>query len=50
MVMHTRDEDCTVGDDGFCTDCGVDHTSECPVCGGHGFHKSDCSENEENQS
>lgn len=51
MSEHSKDSDCTVGDDGLCIECGVDHSSAladqpipekggCPVCGGRGFHQT----------
>lgn len=40
---HTRDEDCTVDrETACCTVCGVDHSDECPDCGGRGFHRHRC--------
>lgn len=39
---HETDSDCTVGPDGLCVECGVDHTGECPECCGRGFHKDGC--------
>lgn len=42
MSEHTKDSDCTVGDDGLCIECGVDHSDPCENCGGAGFHKPDC--------
>jgi hypothetical protein len=35
---HTRDSDCTVGEDGMCEVCGVLHGDPCQSCGGKGFH------------
>ena len=43
-VMHERDEDCTVGPDGCCVECGVSHTGGCAECAGAGFHRKGCSE------
>lgn len=41
--MHERDSDCTVDEDTLCCKyCGVDHSDECPDCGGRGFHKPIC--------
>lgn len=42
MHGHSKDEDCTVGADGLCVGCGVDHSEECAECGGRGFHKAVC--------
>lgn len=44
MSNHNRDEDCAVGDDGCCAECGVMHGAPCPDCGGCGFHTQDCPE------
>jgi hypothetical protein len=41
---HTRDEDCTLDADEFCTACGVSHCETCPDCGGRGFHRDGCPE------
>lgn len=41
--VHTRDEDCTLDEDGTCTGCGVSHADEgCAICGGRGFHRVGC--------
>lgn len=40
---HAQDSDCDVDPETLsCTQCGVDHGSQCPVCSGRGFHKGDC--------
>lgn len=41
-ALHEKDEDCTVGPDGLCVDCGVDHSDPCLCCKGAGFHKPTC--------
>jgi hypothetical protein len=41
---HAKDSDCTLDADGSCIVCGVCHGDACPECGGHGFHRDDCSE------
>lgn len=42
-VTHSKDEDCTLGPNGCCTVCGVDHSGDpCPQCGGRGFHRDNC--------
>jgi hypothetical protein len=38
---HTRDSDCTVVN-GECVECLVDHSGQCPCCGGRGFCLDDC--------
>ena len=40
---HACDGDCTLGDDGCCTTCGVSHAAPCDECGGMGFHLPTCS-------
>ena len=41
--QHEQDEECTVGDRGYCVYCGVDHNVEpCSICGGRGFHRWEC--------
>ncbi len=40
-IEHTSDEECTVVD-GSCVVCNVDHTGECLICDGRGFHKPGC--------
>lgn len=41
--MHEKDSDCTVSEETLlCEVCGVDHSEECPDCGGRGFHKPVC--------
>ncbi len=43
--QHERDEDCTVGDDDLCQECGVFHGGPpCPECGKFAFHTNDCPE------
>lgn len=43
--LHAQDEDCDVDPETFCCRiCGVDHSGDCPTCGGHGFHKPTCDE------
>lgn len=43
MTQHDKDSDCTVNEETLCCDgCGVDHSEECPDCGGRGFHKPNC--------
>lgn len=46
-TMHMKDDDCTVDADGQCAVCGVSHTATCPECGGRGFHKANCVDNDE---
>lgn len=42
-IEHSQDSDCTIDADTLlCTECGVDHSSECPECGGRGFHRDHC--------
>lgn len=44
---HNRDEDCEGHINAWtlqCDVCGVDHSGECLVCGGRGFHKDGCPE------
>lgn len=44
---HTRDEDCDVDPEtDACRGCGVWHGSPCLVCGGAGFHRDYCPEND----
>jgi len=42
---HLSDADCApfLVDDS-CSVCGVDHSAECSLCHGKGFHYSDCPE------
>ena len=40
---HSQDSDCTVGADGLCTVCGVEHGDPCGTCGCRGFHNPACS-------
>lgn len=40
--LHEKDSDCTVGADGCCEYCHVDHSDPCPACGGAGFHRPNC--------
>lgn len=42
-AIHTQDEQCSVGSDQTCLDCGVDHSEPCEACHGTGFHKPNCS-------
>jgi hypothetical protein len=44
---HECDGDCTLDEDGCCTECGVYHGDPCEECGGRGFHLPHCSESEE---
>lgn len=44
--VHTRDEDCVLGEDGTCVLCGTSHVETCSACGGHGFHRIGCAESE----
>lgn len=46
-AKHTTDADCTVGPDGCCVVCGVDHGGRCDICGGRGFHKTGCPDSDE---
>ncbi len=40
---HQKDSDCTVNPETLmCDGCGVDHSEECPDCGGRGFHQNEC--------
>jgi hypothetical protein len=41
-VNHQQDSDCDVDAYGTCVLCLVDHTAECPDCGGRGFHQYEC--------
>jgi hypothetical protein len=46
---HTQDSDCAGHIvDGECQVCGVWHNNECPECHGHGFHTSECPDNDNN--
>lgn len=50
LADHTRDEDCTVGEDYCCTGCGVSHAEHgCDDCGGHAFHRLGCPESDEHE-
>lgn len=46
-LPHLADEDCTVGLNGLCLVCGVDHSGECPFCLAHGFHRPGCPERDD---
>lgn len=51
--IHTQDSDCAGSIDPqtmMCGVCHVDHSGECPVCHGHGYHLDGCSEIEEQPS
>lgn len=39
---HQQDQDCTLDSVQSCTTCGVDHSAQCAVCKGRGFHKPGC--------
>lgn len=40
---HTKDSDCTIEPETrLCKICGVDHSGQCDVCGGRGFHTETC--------
>lgn len=43
-VPHSTDEQCVLDADGVCIICDTMHGDPCHVCGGTGFHKSQCSE------
>lgn len=43
-VSHSKDEDCTVAEDGCCSVCGVAFGDPCDECGAKAFHKDTCSE------
>jgi len=44
-MTHIKDSDCRVSPVTLmCEECGVDHSSACPECGGRGFHKDRCSQ------
>ena len=46
-VNHSQDSDCTVNPEtNCCYGCGVEHGDPCPVCGGRGYHRADCGNNE----
>jgi hypothetical protein len=46
-TMHLRDEDCAVDPEtDCCSICGVDHSGQCPICGGRGFHRFGCTDPE----
>ena len=45
---HSRDDDCTVGEDGCCTVCGVSHGEQCGACYRRAFHTDDCQESDLN--
>ena len=47
MTDHNHDDDCILGPDDCCTECGVYHGDPCDECGGRGFHRDGCSEIEE---
>ena len=47
---HTRDEDCTLGEDDVCVVCGVWHGDECRGCGKRGFHAKGCEFSDEEGS
>lgn len=42
VMSHVKDADCTVGENGCCTGCGVHHGDPCICCGGRGFHAEGC--------
>jgi len=43
VINHERDEECTLDEDRWCTECGVLHAeTPCASCGGYAFHKPDC--------
>ncbi len=39
---HERDADCMVDGFGLCTGCGANHSQQCDVCRGRGYHKPGC--------
>jgi hypothetical protein len=39
--QHTHDDDCILGEDDVCVECGVWHGPQC-VCGGRGYHNDKC--------
>jgi hypothetical protein len=43
-TTHTKDSDCTIGEDLCCTVCGVSHGAPCYECEQTGFHADDCSQ------
>lgn len=46
MIVHDRDEDCTIVDD-TCIVCGVYHGDVCLMCEGRGFHRLGCREDDD---
>lgn len=42
MTDHTTDDDCDVGPDGCCTECGVSHGAPCLECECRAFHAEGC--------
>lgn len=41
---HCHDEDCVIGEDGCCIECGSADGPPCPECGGRLFHRDGCPE------
>lgn len=42
MIVHTADDQCTVGDDGRCSGCGATHAAPCPGCGATAYGRPGC--------
>lgn len=42
LKEHSQDSDCTLGDDGCCIVCRVEHGEDCPDCGRFAYHKEGC--------
>ena len=40
--LHTKDEDCTLDENGMCIYCGVWHGDPCWICGKRGYHAENC--------
>lgn len=43
-MSHSKDSDCTVGDNGCCTVCGAHHGEPCACCGARAFHVDGCAD------
>jgi len=43
---HSQDSDCVLDGTDTCIECGVYHGDPCVKCGGRGFHKTDCPDND----
>jgi hypothetical protein len=42
VIVHTADDQCTVGDDGRCSGCGATHAAPCPGCGATAYGRPGC--------